>query len=337
MRIIFLAISIVYLASCADKAELPVSPKPGLLQVPEGFPGMPFPEDNQFTEERWQLGKRLFYDPVLSIDSQVSCGSCHQQSLGFADDVALSPGAFGRPGVRNAPTLANVGYHPYFLTEGGVPTLEMQVLVPVQEHNEFAHNIVEIAKLLQKDSAYTKMSKAAYGREPDPFVITRAISTFERTLISGNSAYDKYHYQGKTSALTPVEKRGMELFFSSKTNCSSCHSGFNFTDFSFANNGLDTAYSDIGRMRVTGNPEDRALFKVPTLRNIALSAPYMHDGRFATLEEVVGHYNSGGKAHPNKSGLIRPLHLTSKEKGELAAFLNSLTDWEFVSDGRFGP
>lgn len=306
-----------------------------ILSIPEGFPPIVFPADNSFSEARWKLGKRLFYDKILSIDQSLSCASCHQADFAFADNKNLSPGVFGRAASRNAPSLANVAYHPYFLREGSVPTLEMQVLVPIQEHNEFNHNIVEIAKLLNKDSSYVKMSWEAYNQSANAFVITRALANFQRTLISGNSRYDQYVFQAKSNALTLEEKNGMQLFMSDRLNCNSCHSGFNFTNYSFQNNGLDTVYDDNGRFRFTSDSADMALFKVPSLRNIELTAPYMHKGQINTLEEVIEHYNSGGKNHPNKSSEIQALNLSQKEKNELLAFLKSLTDNDFVNNSLF--
>ncbi|HEX2899761.1 MAG TPA: cytochrome c peroxidase [Bacteroidia bacterium] len=314
----------------------PLPPDDGsLLQVPQGFPEVPFPADNALTEARWKLGKKLFYDPVLSKTGTHSCGSCHKTSFAMADDQATSPGVFGRPGTRNAPTLANVAYHPYLLREGSVPTLEMQVLVPIQEANEFNHNIVDISVGLQTDSAYVRMSMEAYGRLPDPFVITRAISTFERTMLSGNSPYEQYTAQGCREALTAAQIRGMELFFSDRTHCGSCHGGFNFTNHAFENNGLYTEYSDIGRMRFTNDSTDLAKFKVPTLRNVGHTVPYMHDGSLQSLEEVVNHYNDGGKTHPSKSPLVKPLRLSESEKRDLIQFLLALSDERFLNDARF--
>lgn len=293
---------------------------------------MVFPKDNQFSLERWELGKKLFFDPILSIDSSLSCASCHKPELAFSDNRALSPGVFNRAGVRNAPSLSNVGYHPYFLREGGVPTLEMQVLVPIQEENEFNHNIVDISAQLQCIPQYVEMSQKAYNRNPDPFVITRALATFERTLISGNSPFDKFKYQGNKDALSKEQLLGMKLFFSEKTNCSKCHSGFNFSNYSFENNGIDTVYADIGRMRFSHKEKDRSLFKVPSLRNIERTAPYMHNGKFTSLEEVIEHYNEGGKHYSQKSHLIKPLNLSENQKQNLLAFLKSLTDDEFVKN-----
>lgn len=329
---------LLLLTSRCRKAD-PLCPEAGgedrLTAAPVGFPPIPFPLDNQFTQARWDLGKRLFYDPVLSIDSTLSCGSCHKIAQSFSDDVALSQGVENRPGTRNASALINLAYYPYILREGSLPTLEMQVLVPIQEENEFAHNIVDIAEQLKLNDEYVAMSLAAYNREPDAFVITRAISTFERTLVSGNSAFDKYQFQNCNTALNYSQKRGMSLFFSDRTNCSNCHSGINLTNYAFENNGLYETYDDEGRMRFSNDSSDLARFKVPTLRNIALTAPYMHDGSLATLEDVVEHYNQGGVDHPSKSTLIRPLTLTNNEKQDLINFLNALTDHDLVNNSMF--
>ena len=305
-----------------------------LLAVPEGFPVPVFPEGNELTPERWALGKRLFFDPIMSSDGTVSCASCHLPELAFTDGKQVSAGVEGRPGNRNAPTLANLAYHPYFTREGGVPTLEMQILVPIQEHDEFDTNILDIAEWLNADSSYVQQSQAAYGRVPDAFVITRSIACFERTILSGNTPYDQF-LNGKKSALSSAEKRGMDLFFSDRTNCSKCHGGFNLTNYAFENNGLYEDYADPGRFRLTGKEADRALFKVQTLRNVGVTAPYMHDGSLPTLAAVVEHYNSGGKNHPHRSQLVKPLNLTNQEKTDLIAFLNALTDLDFLDNPKF--
>lgn len=331
-----LAFLVVLLFACQKEMPGPSPTAPeSLLAIPTGFPAPEFPAGNELTAARWVLGKKLFYDPALSRDSTLSCASCHHAAKAFSDTVAFSPGVGGLPGTRNAPTLANIGYHPYFTREGGVPTLEMQILVPIQEHNEFDFNILLIAERLLRDTSYIRMSQEAYGRDPDAFVITRSITCFERTFISGQSRYDRYFFQGKNEALTAAEKRGMDLFFSEKTDCSQCHAGFNFTNYAFENNGLYADYPDPGRFRLTELESDRARFKVPTLRNVAFTAPYMHDGSLPTLEAVVNHYNSGGQPHPNKSALVRPLALTAGEKADLLAFLHSLTDEAFVNNPKF--
>ena len=303
------------------------------ISVPNGFPEINFPEDNGFTKERWLLGKKLFFDKSLSLDSSISCSSCHQPALAFSDSVALSLGVKKLIGTQNAPTLTNVAYHPYYTRLGGVSTLEKQILVPIQEHNEFNFNIIEIAKRLQANKEYKQLSKKAYNREFDYYVITRAIANFERSLISGDSKYDRYK-QG-LNKLTESEKEGMALFFSDKTNCSKCHSGFNFSNYAFENNGLYETYNDVGRKRLTEKDEDLEKFKVPTLRNVELTAPYMHDGSFKTLDEVVKHYNSGGKQNKQKNALIKPLNLTEVQQKNLVQFLNTLTDRKFCNNKAF--
>ncbi len=299
------------------------------------FPKVIHPDGNEFTQERWELGKRLFFDPVLSIDSSLSCGTCHKPALAFSDSVAFSPGVHGRPGTRNAPSLANVAFHPYFLREGGVPTLEMQVLVPIQEHNEFAHNIVDIAAQLQHREDLVRLSQAAYGRGPDAFTITRSLGVFERSLISDRSAFDRY-LQGDRRAMTAAQQRGMSLFFSDRSACTTCHSGPNFTSYRFEHNAQDTTGGDVGRMRVTNDSADRFLFKVPSLRNVALTSPYMHDGRYKNLEEVVAHYSAGGQRNGyQKEGKIKPLALSRAQQTDLVEFLSALSDTAFVNDPRW--
>ena len=306
--------------------------KSGANFVPDHFPSVVHPEDNAFTEKRFELGKALFFEPMLSRDSSVSCASCHKPQFAFADNLATSPGAGNAPGSRNSPSLANVAYQPYFTREGGVPTLEMQVLVPLQEHNEFDFNIVDAARRLANISKYVEASLDAYGQEINAFVITRAISVYERALISGGSRYDSYVYNGDLTRLTEDEIAGMRLFNGSKTNCTNCHSGIFFTNNSFKNNGLYRDYADMGRMRLTSDPQDQALFKVPSLRNVEVTAPYMHDGSLPTLESVVQHYNSGGKGHVNQNESITPLHLSTREIQNLVAFLKALTDKEFLNN-----
>jgi cytochrome c peroxidase len=303
-----------------------------LTDAPEGFDTIPYPAENAFTMDRWKLGKRLFFERGLSRDQSISCASCHKPELAFADDQAVSPGVEGRRGTRNSPSLANVAYQPYLLREGGVPDLERQVLVPIQEHAEFDFNILAIVERLELDTSYANASDRAYGRTLDAYVITRALSVFQRSLISGDSPYDRYRNKGISSALTPLQLAGMSLFFSDRTGCANCHNGFDLTDYSFQNNGLYSNYTDAGRMRVTNDPRDEAMFKVPSLRNVAITGPYMHNGSIKTLSGVVEHYNSGGHDHPHKSQHIRPLGLSDEEISSIVAFLESLTDKEFLTN-----
>ncbi len=306
-----------------------------LMQIPQGFPAINFPEGNEFTKERWNLGKKLFFEKALSNNYNISCGSCHKPELAFSDLQAFSIGDENILGKSNAPTLTNIAYQPYYTRAGGVPTLEMQVLVPIQEHDEFNSNIVDLAERLKKMPEYADAAKQCYNRELDPFVITRAIANFERSIISGNSTYDKFAFQGQNNVLNSSEKNGMNLFFSERANCSKCHSGFNFTNYEFMNNGLYEVYADSGRKRLTKLDSDLALFKVPTLRNVGITAPYMHNGALQTLEEVVAHYNRGGAAHIHKSELVKPLSLSIQEQKDLVAFLKCLTDLEFITNKNF--
>jgi cytochrome c peroxidase len=327
----YIVISILLCSSCNKEEE-------GIKYdyshfIPSHFPIPISNPDSIPTEAQFTLGKKLFFDPILSRDGSLSCASCHKPSLAFADTVSVSAGVEGRLGNRNSPSLANVVYQKKLLKEGGLPTLEMQVLVPIQEHAEFDNNIVEISNKLMTIPKYVEMSQAAYKRDPDPYVITRAISAFERTLFSGNSKYDQF-LNGRTK-LTAIEEQGLNLFMSNKTNCSNCHSGFLLTNQNIENNGLYSVYKDIGAMRLTQNPSDEGKFKIPSLRNIALTYPYMHDGSLKTLEEVIEHYNSGGSDHKNKNTLIIPLNLSQSEKEALVAFLSTLTDYNFIKNKNY--
>ena len=327
-------LSFLTIVGCKKEPALPEFQR-SEQTYPSWFPTPPFPSDNEYSIERWTLGKKLFFDKALSLNQTVSCGSCHNPSLGFSDSLPTSFGDLNAPGTSNTPALFNLAYHPYFTRAGGVPTLEMQVAVPIQEHNEFNQNMIELVYRLSQIPEYEVASQTAYSRPFDAYTLTRALSVFERSLISGNSAFDQSQHQGISSALTESAKRGMELFFSNRTNCSSCHSGFNFTSYEFENNGLYETYADSGRMRLTHLEEDRAKFKIPSLRNISHTGPYMHDGSIESLEEVVAHYNYGGQMHPNKSSLVRPLGLSIEEEADLVAFLLSLTDYTFLNNPAF--
>lgn len=330
--VVYFAMSMI-ICSCA-KQELPDM---GSYSPPPGFTEMVIPVDNEYAADRIALGKSLFFDPILSADSTRSCGSCHIPAFAFSDTVGFSLGVDNRIGTRNSPSLANVGYQVALLREGGVPTLEMQVLVPIQEHLEFDTDILVVAKKVSQVPFYQDLALKAYGREVDPWVITRAIASFERTLISGNSRYDQWAFQGDIYALSPQAIRGLNLFQSDRLGCTSCHGGFLFTDQSFANNGLYEDYTDPGRYRLTGKESDRAVFKVPSLRNVAVTAPYMHDGSLKDLHAVVQHYQNGVKNHPNKSPLLRTFQLTDGERTDLIEFLKSLTDESFLHNPHFRP
>lgn len=299
--------------------------------LPADFPKMKIPAGNEITKDRVVLGKRLFFDKNLSVNGEVSCATCHKPELAFADNQAISPGVDGRFAKRNAPTLTNVGYNPVYLYDGFLTTLEMQALVPIQEHEEMDFNIVAISDRLNEDESYIKQAQKSYGRNINAYVITRALGTYQRTLVSYTSKYDRYK-KGREK-LTASEQNGMDLFFN-KLHCAQCHNGFNFTNFSTQNNGLYENYADTGRMRVTELETDRALFKVPTLRNIQLTGPYMHNGSISNLEEVIAHYKTGGKKHKNKSTILKPFEISETETQDLINFLYTLTDWKFIKKHR---
>lgn len=277
------------------------------------------------------LGKRLFFDSIMSRDYSLSCASCHFPKKAFTDGKVKSVGIRQQQVGRNAPSLANVVFQDSgFHWDRGVPSLEMQILVPVQEHNEFDFDLGLIAERMKRDSIYLSLCETAFQDEPNPFAITQSIACFERTIISNQSKFDRY-MSGEFYALNASEKKGMKLFFE-ELSCSKCHSGENFSNFSLQNNGLyKLAYPyDSGRMRITGLEKDRDKFKVPSLRNIAITYPYMHDGSLEDLNQVIDHYAHGGKIHPNKSQYIKSFDIDQKEKDHLIDFFNSLTDSAFL-------
>ncbi len=306
----------IVLASCAPE------PSSDLLSELATWPQMEFPTDNEPDAQKIVLGERLFFDPIVSIDSSISCASCHKEVYGFADDVAISPGVEDRLGKRNSPSLWNVGYQPYFMREGGVPTLEMQVLVPVQEHSEMAFNMVLLAQRLNANTAYKNDFLEAFGDSASAFTITRALAQYERTLIQEPTSFDEY-VRGDNGALSIAAKKGFELFYG-KAGCDHCHSGPLMTNFGFYNNGTQIGPDDYGRAELTLDSADFYLFKVPSLRKVALTAPYMHDGSLASLRDVLEQYNQGGVGHDYTSDGIEPLNLNGSEFVALEEFLSTL-------------
>ena len=282
---------------------------------------------------RVELGKNLFFDPILSRDSTISCAKCHKQELAFTDGLERSVGIRDQIVSRNSPTLTNVGNRKHLLWDGVNPSLESQVGVPVQEHTEFDFNILLIIDRLNRHPKYSSLAKLGYGTEVTEWVFLNAIASFERTLISNNSPYDQY-LAGDKSAMTASQIRGKDLFFN-KLHCGQCHNGPDLTNEAFTNNGLYEVYADTGRMRLTEKEFDRGIFRVPTLRNIAVTAPYMHNGSVSSLLEVIEHYESGGKNHPGKSDLLKPFTLNNEEKADLIHFLETLTDSTFLQNPDF--
>ena len=289
-------------------------PDPATIEYPEG--GRPSPEEIE-------LGKTLFFDSRLSINHRESCASCHNPSLGFSDGMAKGLGAMGAGLGRNAPHLYNLAWSTVFFWDGRASTLEDQALEPIQSPGEMNLPLDSLIARLRRVTAYRERFAKVYGK---PGIckenVGRAIAAFERTLISDNSAFDKY-MRGNAGAMGPDAVRGLELF-QGKARCIQCHSGPNFTDESFHNIGLGDG--DIGRAKILSGATAKGAFKTPGLRNVALSAPYMHDGSEPTLESVVRFYSKGGAVAYGRDNLIKPLHLSEGEIRDLVAFLGALTD-----------
>lgn len=296
-------------------------------QLPNYFPALTLDSLNQ-SAQVIELGRLLFHDPILSVDSTLACVSCHNQQLAFADSIPISFGVDSALGFRNSPTLANMAFHPIFMLDGGVPTLELQAFAPVHAEFEMNYNLALIEQRLQQHNYYSSRIQTLFPKNTAAFAITRSLAAFQRTLLSYQSNYDAY-LQGDSAALTIEAKRGLALFQSEKLGCTNCHSGFNFTNFGFEHNGFYSVGPDSGRARITEQTADVGKFKVPTLRNIARTAPYFHNGELATLTEVLNHYASGGNKHPNKSQHIKGFALCETEKSDLLAFFNALTDSTF--------
>lgn len=300
--------------------------------VPSHFPPMPLPEDHSFDAERVSLGRSLFFERKFSRYEDVSCGTCHVPSLAFTDGLPIAKGTAGRLGMRNTPSLANSGYLPVIFFDGGVPTIERQMIAPFSEHAEFDYPLDSAMMRISEIPYYQKAFQNVFGTQITTYGMSRAIAAYLRTLVSAESNYDAY-LKGDERALSESQKRGKELFFSERLQCSSCHTGVLLTDYQYHHNGLFAeGDEDKGRGRVTMAPEDIGKFKTPSLRNISRTAPYMHDGRFATLDEVVDHYANGQRVHENQDLRIQGFEITPQEKADLIDFLMALTDEDFGND-----
>jgi cytochrome c peroxidase len=300
--------------------------------LPSYFPPLPVPADNPQGEAKIQLGRQLFYDRRLSADNTISCSDCHQQIFAFSNaGNRVSTGIRGQKGTRNAPSLGNVAWRKSLFWEGGSPSLELQAMGPITAHDEMGMEPAVLVKKLSSIPGYKKQFDAVFKDGVTMLGVTRAIASFERTLVTANSAWDRYR-AGDEKALSASALRGMELFFGEQGDCFHCHNGFNFTDEALHNTGVNLKNVDIGLARITGKKTDEGKFKTPTLRNIALTAPYMHDGSIPSLEAVLEHYNSGGKDNDNVDVLMRPLGLSKTDIADLIAFLKSLTDTAFTKN-----
>jgi cytochrome c peroxidase len=308
---------------------------PIYFEIPKNFPKPVYDfKRNPLTEEGFQLGSNLFYDPILSRDNTISCASCHLQQTGFTHvDHDLSHGIDGKIGNRNAISLQNLAWTKDFMWDGGVNHLDVQPIHPITSEVEMDETLENVVSKLQKSDKYRHLFEAAFGtKKITGQLMLKALSQFVVSLTSSNSKYDKV--MRKEEKFTEMEQNGYRLF---KQNCASCHREPLFKSDKFEYNGLklDPTLNDFGRMRITQNPKDSLKFKVPTLRNIQYTFPYMHDGRFKTLNEVIKHYNAlqANKILPKE--LAKPMHFTDNERTDLVAFLKTLTDKEFLFNPRY--
>ena len=345
---------VAFFLACA-KDKVGHEPTPYNLEIPSHFPQMQIPSDNPMTVEGVKLGRILFYEKMLSLDNSISCASCHAPENAFSDPNQFSEGVNGTLGTRNSMALVNLGWQNNFFWDGRSKTLEEQILQPVPNPVEMHQSWPATISKLKSSVAYRNLFFEAFNTtEFDSTHVAKAIAQFLRTMISAGSKYDvMYKFEnGLTlttaetiikNSVTPEEWAGYDLFKSlNGADCFHCHNGALMQVQKFSNNGLDANFTDLGRGAITGNSNDNGKFKVPTLRNIALTAPYMHDGRFATLDEVIDHYSTG----IHQSATIDPMiefasqggvQLDAQQKILLKAFLLTLTDEQFVTNPNFQP
>ncbi|WP_298238689.1 cytochrome c peroxidase [uncultured Algibacter sp.] len=337
------------ITSCSNKSVEVYTSTPSPLNIPQLFQDKilnpVIPIDNPQTVEGIALGKKLFFDPILSADNSQACADCHAPENAFSDSDRFSDGIDGSLGNRNSMPLFNLAwnYDEKFFWDGNTFSLEHQAFVPVTDPTEMASNWTQVEEKLQQHSEYPNLFNQAFGTSAiDSTLVTKAIAQFERTLISSNSKFDKFLLGVAT--LTPEEQNGFNIFMDeNKGDCFHCHGSENnplWTDNIFHNNGLDNTFTDLGLGAVTGDPADNGKFKSPSLRNLAFTAPYMHDGRFATLEEVINHYSEGLKQSSTIDPLMKKVaqggvQLSVQDKADLKTFLLSLSDYEFINNSAF--
>ena len=309
---------------------------PEYIDIPKNWPKPVYDfKKNPLSKDGFELGRQLFYDPILSKDSTISCASCHLQATGFTHvDHDLSHGIDGKIGTRNSLTLQNLAWSKTFMWDGGVNHLDVQALAPITSEVEMNETLGNVITKLQDSEKYQTLYYKAFGTKKITGQLTlKAISQFVVSLTTSNSKYDKVIR--KEEKFTEMEQKGYDIF---KQHCASCHKEPLLTNNGFKNNGLpiDKDLKDIGRMKITQNSRDSLLFKVPTLRNIEFTFPYMHDGRFKTLNEVVKHYNSGVlKSSTLSKELLIPMKLSDNERTELVTFLKTLSDKDFLFNPKY--
>ena len=348
IKLIFLCFVLFVSLSCSNE-EVGYEAVPVALDIPQLFsdniipPVIPF--DNPQTVEGIALGKRLFFDPILSGDRSISCATCHSPQNAFSDNTPTSDGIDGLFGSRNTMPLFNLAwnYDERFAWDGKELSLERQALEPVQNPIEMHSNWDDVVTRLEQHPEYPELFLRAFNTDNiTRELATKAIAQFERTLISANSKFDRFLLGQDT--LTPEEENGLNVFMDeARGDCFHCHGSPNnplWTDNIFHNNGLDTEFTDLGLGVVTGDPNDNGKFRSPSLRNLAFTAPYMHDGRFNTLDEVIDHYSEGLKSSPTIDPLMKRVNeggvqLTPQDKADLKAFLLSLSDPSFINNPAF--
>ncbi|HEY9731966.1 MAG TPA: cytochrome c peroxidase [Drouetiella sp.] len=308
------------------------------VKVPLGLVGPKIPSNNPVTEEKVALGKKLFYDESFSFNGHVACATCHIPEHGFADITPIGFTSAGGQLARNTPTSINAALNDFQFWDGRAASLEAQVADVARPAGDTSININTAIKSCNSNPEYVAMFQKAFNSPPTPETFCQAISSYERTTLSGDTRFDRFLFKGEKDALTPLEKKGYEVF-TNKGNCTSCHTivppaadkpgNATFIDQKFHNIGIGaygTRMKDAGRYYVTGERSDFGAFKTPTLRNVDLTSPYMHDGSLATLEKVVDYYDRGGNANKGLDPLMKPLHMTKEEKKALVAFLKTLSD-----------
>jgi cytochrome c peroxidase len=302
--------------------ELPLGLDPDYMQIPE---------DNPITPEKAELGKLLYFDPRLSKDGTISCATCHDPQKGFTDQMPVSIGINGQKGKVNAPTVLNAAYMFFQFWDGRAKTLEEQAKGPIENPIEMGNSHEGAVENVANIEGYKKYFRATFGSEEVTIDrIAKAIATFERTVLSGNSAWDRYTQLRDENAMSESAKRGLALF-EGKARCTQCHVGFTLSDSLFHNIGvgMSSKDSDLGRFKVTGEEKDKGAFKTPTLRDLLRTAPYMHDGSVKTLEEVIDLYIKGGEPNPWLDPKMQRIDLTAQEKADLLEFMKSLEgDWK---------
>jgi cytochrome c peroxidase len=302
---------------CLLLLSLLVQPESACTAEPAGLPPISYPKDNLPTDEKIALGKQLYFDGRLSSDNQVSCASCHDPAKGFSNGDQFATGVEGKKGGRNSPTVINAALQQFQFWDGRAKSLEEQALGPIQNPIEMNMPLEAVVARLNGIEGYKTQFQKVFGTEVTSAGIGKAIAAYERTILSGDAPYDRFK-AGDQAALSLAAQRGMKLFFG-KANCVACHAGPNFTDNGFHNIGLPG--TDEGRAAISKSLGDKGSFKTPTLREIARTAPYMHDGSLKTLEEVIAHYIKGGTPGPQVDEELFPLKLSTDDAADLITFL----------------